>query len=165
MSGLEKFTQSARRVLSLAHLEAERMQQPTIGAEHLFLALLQEDAGVAGRVLRELGVEVDRAREMVLRLGGMGDKRAEKIDLSADAQKVLDLAIGEARIVNSKYISTEHLLLALVDSKLELAKEVMAKLGITPAQVQRQVKRVLNEKRQSLSRVRQGASKSKSKKK
>lgn len=165
MSGLEKFTQSARRVLSLAHLEAERMQQPTIGAEHLFLALLQEDAGVAGRVLRELGVEVDRAREMVLRLGGMGDKRAEKIDLSADAQKVLDLAIGEARKVNSKYISTEHLLLALVDSKLELAKEVMAKLGITPAQVQRQVKRVLNEKRQSLSRVRQGASKSKSKKK
>ena len=165
MSGLEKFTQSARRVLSLAHLEAERMQQPAIGAEHLFLALLQEDAGVAGRVLRELGVGVDRAREMVLRLGGMGSKRAEKIDLSADAQKVLDLAIGEARKANSKYISTEHLLLALVDSELDLAKEVMAKLGITPAQIRRQVKRVLNENRQSLSRVRQGASKSKSKKK
>jgi ATP-dependent Clp protease ATP-binding subunit ClpC len=165
LSGLEKFTQSARRVLSLAHLEAERMQQPVIGSEHLFLALLQEDAGVAGRVLRELGVEIGRAREMVLRLGGMGSKRAEKIDLSADAQKVLDLAIGEARKVNSKYISTEHLLLALVDSELGLAKEVMAKLGITTAQVQRQVKRVLNENRQSLSRVRQGASKSKSKKK
>jgi len=165
LSGLEKFTQSARRVLSLAHLEAERMQKPTIKTEHLFLALLQEDAGVAGRVLRELGVEVDRAREMVLRLGGMGSKRAEKIDLSADAQKVLDLAIGEARKVNSKYISTEHLLLALVDSELGLTKEVMAKLGITPAQIQRQVKRVLNENRQSLSRVRQGVSKSKSKKK
>ena len=165
MSGLEKFTQSARRVLSLAHLEAERMQQPAIGAEHLFLALLQEDAGVAGRVLRELGVEVDRAREMVLRVGGMGSKRAEKIDLSADAQKVLDLAIGEARRANSKYISTEHLLLALVESELGLAKEVMAKLGITPAQIQRQVKRVLNENRQSLSRVRQGASKNKPKKK
>jgi len=165
LSGLEKFTQSARRVLSLAHLEAERMQQPAIGSEHLFLALLQEDAGVAGRVLRELGVEIDRAREMVLRLGGMGSKRAEKIDLSTDAQKVLDLAIGEARKVNSKYISTEHLLLALVDSELGLAKEVMAKLGITPAQIQRQVKRVLNENRQSLSRVHQGASKSKLKKK
>ena len=73
LSGLEKFTQSARRVLSLAHLEAERMQQSAIGSEHLFLALLQEDAGVAGRVLRELGVEIDRAREMVLRLGGMGN--------------------------------------------------------------------------------------------
>ncbi len=165
MSGLEKFTQSARRVLSLAHLEAERMQQPTIGSEHLFLALLQEDAGVAGRVLRELGVEVDRAREMVLRLGGMGSKRAKKIDLSADAQKVLDLAIEEARKVNSKYISTEHLLLALVDSEFGPAKDVMMKLGITSAQVQRQVKRVLNENRQSLPRIRQGASTGKVKKK
>ena len=106
MAGLEKFTQSARRVLSLAHLEAERMQQPVIGSEHLFLALLQEDAGVAGRVLRELGMEIDRAREMVLRLGGMGSKRVEIIDLSPDTQKVLDLAIKEARNANSKYIST-----------------------------------------------------------
>jgi len=165
LSGLEKFTQSARRVLSLAHLEAERMQQPAIGSEHLFLALLQEDAGVAGRVLRELGVEIGRAREMVLRLDGMGSKRAEKIDLSPDAQKVLDLAIKEARKVNSKYISTEHLLLALVESQLGLAKDVMSKLGITPAQIQRQVNRVLNENKQSLSRVRKGSSKSKAKKK
>lgn len=165
MSGLEKFTQSARRVLSLAHLEAERMQQPAIGSEHLFLALLQEDAGVAGRVLRELGVEIERAREMVLRLDGMGSKRAKKIDLSLDAQKVLDLAIGEARKVNSKYISTEHLLLALVESELGLAKNVMSKLGITPAQIQRQVKRVLNENRKSLSRVRKGSSKAKAKNK
>ena len=163
MSGLEKFTQSARRVLSLAHLEAERMQQSAIGSEHLFLALLQEDAGVAGRVLRELGVELDRAREMVLRLGGMGSKQTDKIDLSVDAQKVLDLAIEEAQEANSKYISTEHLLLALVDSGEGLAKDVMAKLGITPAQVQRQVKRVLNENRQSLSRVKSDTSKSKSK--
>jgi len=165
LSGLEKFTQSARRVLSLAHLEAERMQQPAIGSEHLFLALLQEDAGVAGRVLRELGVEIGRAREMVLRLDGMGSQRAEKIDLSLDAQKVLDLAIEEAGKVNSKYISTEHLLLALVESNLGLAKDVMSKLGITPAQIQRQVKRVLNENKQSLSRVRKGSSKSKAKKK
>ena len=165
MSGLEKFTQSARRVLSLAHLEAEQMQQPAIGSEHLFLALLQEDAGVAGRVLRELGVEIERAREMVLRLDGMGSKRAKKIDLSLDAQKVLDLAIGEARKVNSKYISTEHLLLALVESELGLAKDVMSKLGITPAQIQRQVKRVLNENRKPLSRVRKGSSKAKAKNK
>ena len=158
MAGLEKFTQSARRVLSLAHLEAERFQQHAVGSEHLLLALLQEDAGVAGRVMRELGVEVDRAREMVLRLGGMGSKSAKKIDLSANAQKVLDLAIEESRKVNSKYISTEHLLLALVDSEFGLAKEVMAKLGITPAQIRRQVKRVLNENQQSLSRVRQGGS-------
>ena len=159
MSGLEKFTQSARRVLSLAHLEAERLQQPMIGSEHLLLALIQEDTGVAGRVMRELGVEIDRAREMVLRLGGMGSGRVDRIDLSADAQKVLDLAVEEANQMDSKYISTEHLLLALVQSELGLAKDVIAKLGITPAQIRRQVKRVLNENKNALANasVRPGA--------
>jgi len=156
LSGLEKFTQSARRVLSLAHLEAERMQQPSIGSEHLLLALIQEDSGVAGRVLRDLGVELDRAREMVLRLGGMGSKPVDRIDLSLDAQKVLDQAIEEASQMDSKYISTEHLLLALVQSELGLAKDVVAKLGITPAQIRRQVKRVLNENKNALASVRQG---------
>ena len=150
MSGLEKFTQSARRVLSLAHLEAERMQQPAIGSEHMLLALIQEDTGVAGRVMRELGVELDRAREMVLRLGGMGGNRADRIDLSPDAQKILDLAIEEADQMDSKYVSTEHLLLALVQSELGLAKDVIARLGITPAQIRRQVKRVLEENKNAL---------------
>lgn len=160
MAGLEKFTQSARRVLSLAHLEAERMQQSVIGSEHMLLALIQEDSGVAGRVLRELGVEIDRAREMVLRVAGMGTKKPDRIDLSAEAQKILDLAIEEASQMDSSYISTEHLLLALVQSELGFAKEVIAKLGITPAQIRRQVKRVLSENRSALENVQDRVSRS-----
>ena len=164
MSGLEKFTQSARRVLSLAHLEAERMQKDAIGSEHILLALVQEESGVAGRVLRELGVEIDRAREMVMRVGGVGSKRPDKIDLSGDAQKILDLAIEEAQQMGSNYISTEHLLLALVQSELGLAKEVIAKLGITSAQIRRQVKRVLTENRTALDSANEKLSKDKEKK-
>ncbi len=65
MAGLEKFTQSAQQVLSLAHQEAEQFHHPQIRSEHILLGLIQENNGVAGRVLRELGVELDRAREMV----------------------------------------------------------------------------------------------------
>jgi ATP-dependent Clp protease ATP-binding subunit ClpC len=163
LSGLEKFTQSARRVLSLAHLEAERMQQSAIGSEHILLALIQEDSGVAGRVLRELGVEIDRAREMVLRVAGMGTEKPDRIDLSSEAQKILDLAIDEASQMDSSYISTEHLLLALVQSELGFAKELIAKLGITPAQIRRQVKRVLSENRSALENVQDRVSRSSSK--
>jgi len=165
LSGLERFTQSARRVLSLAHMEAERMRQSQIGSEHLLLALIQEDSGVAGRVLRELGVELDRAREMVLRISGMGSRQGERIDLSSDAQKILDMAIEEARQMSSKYISTEHLLLALVQSELGFAKEVIAKLGITPSQIRRQVKRVINENRSALTNVSRSSTSRKSGKK
>jgi len=165
LSGLGSFTQSARRVLSLAHLEAERLQQSEIGSEHLLLAMLQEDAGVAGRVLRELGVELDRAREMVLRLRGVGTEKSEKIGLGPEAQKVLDRAIEESKKAKSKYVSTEHLLLALVSFEEGNAREVFTKLGITPAQIQRQTKRVLSENRESLSRVRKSVSSRKTKKK
>jgi ATP-dependent Clp protease ATP-binding subunit ClpC len=41
MSGMERFTQRARRVLSLAHQEAEQMRQNYIGTEHLLLSLIK----------------------------------------------------------------------------------------------------------------------------
>src|SRR5512141_527332 len=106
---MERFTQRARRVLALAHQEAERMRQDTIGTEHLLLGLIQEEGGVAGRVLRDLGLEPDRVREMVERLSGFGQARSGKVDLSAGTQKVLEDAFDEARRMGHHYIGTEHL--------------------------------------------------------
>jgi ATP-dependent Clp protease ATP-binding subunit ClpC len=65
VSSMERFTQRARRVLSLAHQEAERMRHNYIGTEHLLLGLIKEEGGVAGRVLRELGLETERVQEIV----------------------------------------------------------------------------------------------------
>jgi ATP-dependent Clp protease ATP-binding subunit ClpC len=56
----ERFTQRARRVLSLAQEEAERLNHSYIGSEHVLIGLLREEGGVAGRVLRELGLESNR---------------------------------------------------------------------------------------------------------
>ena len=134
MSGMERFTQRARRVLALAHQEAERMRQDTIGTEHLLLGLIQEEGGVAGRVLRDLGLEPDRVREMVERLSGFGQYRGGKIDLSPGVQQVLEYAIDEAKKLGHHYIGTEHLLLGLVRSTEGQAMDVFRKLGITPEQ-------------------------------
>ena len=145
MSGMERFTQRARRVLALAHQEAERMRQNSIGTEHLLLGLIQEEGGVAGRVLRDLGLEPDRVREMVERLSGFGQYRGGKIDLSQGVQQVLEFAIDEAKKMNHHYIGTEHLLLGLVRSTEGLAMDVFRKLGVTPEQIRRQTRRVLQE--------------------
>lgn len=77
MAGMERFTQRARRVLSLAHQEAERMRHNYIGTEHLLLGLIREEGGVAGRVLRELGLDAERVQEIVERLTGPGQYRGE----------------------------------------------------------------------------------------
>jgi len=145
MAGMERFTQRARRVLALAHEEAESLHQNSIFTEHLLLGLIDEESGVAGRALRDLGLEPERVREMVERLSGYGRGDAEKIELSAGTQHVLNLAIEEARSLGHQYIGTEHLLLGLVQSTEDQALEVMKKLGVTPEQVRRQTRRVMQE--------------------
>jgi ATP-dependent Clp protease ATP-binding subunit ClpC len=142
---MERFTQRARRVLSLAHQEAEHFRQPTINTEHLLLGLILEEGGVASRVLHDLGLDIDRLREVVERLGGFGTYTDLRIDLSNGTQKVLEDAIDEARRMGHHYISTEHLLLAIVLSTEDKAGEVLRKLGITPEQIRRQTRRVLEE--------------------
>jgi len=144
MASMEKFTQRARRVLSLAHQEAERAQQGLIGTEHLLLGLLEEDGGVAGRVLRELGLELERVREIIQRVSGEGHYESNKIELAPDTQLVLEYAIEEARKMGHHYVGTEHLLLGLVRSE-GAGMEVLKKLGVTADQVRRQTRRVLQE--------------------
>ena len=145
MSGMERFTQRARRVLSLAHQEAERMRHNYIGTEHLLLGLIREEGGVAGRVLRELGLEVERVQEMVERLTGPGQYRGGKLDLSPGTQQVLEYAVEEARRMGHHYIGTEHLLLGLVRYGEGVAMDVLRKMGVTPEQIRRQTRRVLQE--------------------
>ncbi len=145
MAGMERFTQRARRVLSLAHQEAERMRHNYIGTEHLLLGLIREEGGVAGRVLRELGLEAERVQEIVERLTGPGQNRGGKLDLSPGTQQVLEYAVEEARRMGHHYIGTEHLLLGLVRHGQGIALDVLRKLGVTPEQIRRQTRRVLQE--------------------
>ena len=97
MAGMERFTQRARRVLSLAHQEAERMRQSYIGTEHLLLGLMKEEGGVAGKVLRELGLDATRMEEVIIRITGTGQSTAAKLDLSPGVQRALENAVEEAR--------------------------------------------------------------------
>ncbi len=145
MAGMERFTQRARRVLSIAHQEAERARQSSIGTEHLLLGLMDEEGGVAGRVLRDLGMTPDRVREMIQRISGTPTNfDPNKIELAAETQQVLEYAVDEARRLGHHYIGTEHILLALL--RVEAAgTETLRRLGVTADQIRRQTRRVLNE--------------------
>lgn len=142
---MERLTQRAKRVLSLAHQEAERMRHSYIGTEHLLLGLIREEGGVAARVLRELGLEVSRVEEIVERLTPPGQHESGKVDLSPGTQQVLQFAFEEAQKLGTSYVSTEHLLLGLVRYKDGIALNVLRRLGVSPEQIRRQTRRVLQE--------------------
>ncbi len=143
---MQRFTQRARRVLSLAQEEAERLRHNYIGTEHLLLGLMREEGGVAGRVLRELGLDPRRLQDTVERLSGPGQRtKVSNIELSPGTKRVLELAVDEARRMNQHYIGTEHLLLGLMRHNEGIAIDVLGKLGISPEQIRRQTRRVLQE--------------------
>ncbi len=145
MAGMERFTQRARRVLSLAHQEAEHARQNNIGTEHLLLGLMDEEGGVAGRVLRDLGLTPERVREVVLRVSSSAANFDPKqVELAPETQQVLEYAVDEARRLGHHYIGTEHILLALVRVE-STGMEALRRLGVTADQIRRQTRRVLNE--------------------
>jgi ATP-dependent Clp protease ATP-binding subunit ClpC len=133
-------------VLSLAQEEAERLNHNYIGSEHILVGLLLEDGGVAGRVLRELGLETARVQAMVERLAGGGSRTPfSKVELSPSTKRILELGIDEARRMGQHYISTEHLLLALVRQNEGLAIDVLRRFGVSADQIRRETRRMLRD--------------------
>jgi ATP-dependent Clp protease ATP-binding subunit ClpA len=65
-SGHIPFTPRAKRVLELGLREALQLGHDTIGTEHLLLALIREEDGLAGQALHDLGIHLDAARERVI---------------------------------------------------------------------------------------------------
>lgn len=69
-----KFTDGARKVLFLAHEEAQHFHHDAIDTEHLLLGLIREEEGVAAHVLNSLGVELNKVRDAVEAMRGSGDR-------------------------------------------------------------------------------------------
>src|SRR6266536_380913 len=126
----DKFTERARRVLTLAQEEALRFNHNYIGTEHLLLGLVREGEGVAAKVLANLGVEL---------IIGRGDRAVMgEIGLTPRAKKVIELAVDEARRLGHHYIGTEHLLLGLVREGEGIAAGVLESLGVSLDKVRTQ---------------------------
>ena len=93
-SRFEKFSESARRVLSLAQEEAQRFNHNYIGTEHILLGLVRENDGVAAKVLSHLSVELTKVRSAVEVIIGRGERTSPgEIGLTPRAKKVIELAV------------------------------------------------------------------------
>lgn len=141
----DKFTERARKVLSLAQEEAQRFKHNYIGTEHLLLGLVREGEGVAAKVLQKLGVDLQAVRNAVEFIIGRGDRIVlGEIGLTPRAKKVIELAIDEARRMNHHYIGTEHLLLGLIREGEGVAAGVLESLGVKLDQARKETLKMLD---------------------
>ncbi|MBC7812862.1 MAG: NDP-hexose 4-ketoreductase, partial [Burkholderiales bacterium] len=129
---LERFTQRARRALSLAQESAEALEHGNIGTEHLLLGLMRETDGVANRVLGDFNVTADQIEALVKEMSQAGIRRSPTapLELSIRTRRALELAVDEARLMGHDYVGTEHLLLGILRQNDSTAANILRRLGL-----------------------------------
>jgi len=141
----DKFTDRARKVMSLARQEAQRFNHEYIGTEHILLGLVQEGSGIAARVLKNLDVDLRKIRTEVEKLIPHGPPTVQmgQLPFTPRAKRVLELAQEEANNLGHDYIGTEHLLLGLLRENEGVAAQVLMNLGLKLEDVREEVLEVL----------------------
>ena len=129
----DKFTDKARKVLVLAQEEARGLQQPYVGTEHVLLALLKEEDGLAAQALERLGVHYEATVAAIRRIVTIDESTdvSGHLSFTPRVKRVLENSLREAMQMGQSYISTEHLLLGIIRENEGTAIEVLERMGVS----------------------------------
>ena len=143
MAYFAKFTERGQRALLAAQAEAAKLGRSYVGTEHLLLGVLTEP-GAASMVLR--GVTLDAVRAEIVQILGKGEEelQGKQMVYTPRTKKVLEQSVREARELNQNYVSTEHLLLALMREREGVAAHVLIKMGVDLSKAREELLRILS---------------------
>jgi len=146
MAFFGRFTERAQRALLYAQEEARALGHNYVGTEHLLLGLLREGEGLAARVLKGLGVDIDKVRARIEELVGKGNfDFNEGFGYTPRTKRIMELSFYEARSLGHNYVGTEHLLLALIREGEGVAARLLRDLGVDLYNAREQVLKMLKE--------------------
>jgi ATP-dependent chaperone ClpB len=130
-----KLTVKAQEAVAEAQNLARGAGNPEVTPEHLLLALLRQDGGIVGPILTKLGlqpgqIEAETAAE-ISKFSRVGGASAEPM-IGSTLRKVFDAAFSAATQFNDEYVSTEHFLLAIAQTKEATAAKILSRHGAVP---------------------------------
>ncbi len=144
-----KFTIKSQEAVQNAQEIASSYGNQSIEPEHLLAALIQDSQGIVIPILQKLGTNVNyvkiKVNEVVEKLPKV--QGASQQHVSADLQKIFDQAQKEAEDLKDEFVSTEHLLLALLDQKQNAAAKLLVDQGVTKESVLKALKDVRGSQR------------------
>lgn len=143
----DRFTDRANKVLALARNEAQHFNSECISTEHLLLALLVENNGLAAHAMKNFGITQDQIRNKM----GVGRPTVAigKLPLTRGTKAALTAAVNQAFRFGHSYIGTEHLLLGLMEAKTpsgvpdSVATQILEKLGYSYEQAHKDIMELL----------------------
>jgi ATP-dependent Clp protease ATP-binding subunit ClpB len=131
----ERLTLKGQEAFRDAGELARARGNPVVNDAHLFAALLSQDEGIVQPLLQKAGLNVTRLREdtnrEIARFPSQSGEGAEP-GLSRELHRIFDRAEEEAKRLGDAYVSTEHLLIALVQEKGTTARQLLGDAGVTP---------------------------------
>jgi len=135
---MENFTERARKVISLARQEAQRLNSDVVGTEHILLGIVEEGSGVAAKVLKNLNIDLKMVRQEIEKLISPGPPVVTlgQIPFSPRAKRVMDLAREVSTNMGQEIVGTEHLLLGILREGEGVAAQVLMNLGVKLDDVQ-----------------------------
>jgi ATP-dependent Clp protease ATP-binding subunit ClpB len=132
-----RLTEKAQDALRQAQMSAQRQGQQQIELEHLAVALLAQDGGIAARIVEKAGANtsalvqrLQQAMERLPRVSG-GGAQAGQVYVSPRVNEVLNNAEAEARRMKDEFVSAEHLLLALMGVQDGAVADALRAAGLT----------------------------------
>ncbi len=140
-SRFEKFSEKARRVLSNAQVEAQRLNQDYIGTEHILLGIISETSCSANQILNTLNIDISNLKSELESNLKPTDENIDpsNIGLTATSKKVIELAVDEARSLSSKFIGTEHLLVGILRDSENITYDLLNIAGINIESVRSEI--------------------------
>ncbi|MGB9436950.1 MAG: ATP-dependent chaperone ClpB [Desulfobacterales bacterium] len=132
----DKFTIKSQELIQNSQALASQYSHQQFEPEHLLAAMLKEPEGIAGAMLRKLGVSPDEIAQRVIAAlekiprvsgGGLAD-----IYASPRSKAVLEAAFAQATRMKDEYVSIEHIFLAIADEKHGQAAAILNGGGVTP---------------------------------
>ena len=126
----KRFSPKVKQVISKSRDEAIRMGHDYIGTEHLLMGIMQENNGLAVRVLDSLEVDTSDLKQTIedsisRNPSGRATLNVGNLPLNKQAEKVLKVTFLEAKMMKAEEISPEHLMLSILKNKDNLASRIL----------------------------------------
>ncbi len=145
-----RFTEKAQQVINRSKEIAHEIGHTYVGTEHLLLALLEENEGVAATVLINQGITYkvihDQVRDMIAQ---NMNQVAEPEGFTPRVRKILELSLKEAIYMNTNLIGTEHILIALLKEQDCMASRLIEVVGGSKQKIYNDILRTIGKESKS----------------
>ncbi|MBI4302824.1 MAG: AAA family ATPase [Chloroflexi bacterium] len=130
----ERFTEQAQEALAISQELVRQYRHSQWDVEHIMLALLQQEKGLVGQILKELGVDIEGVRQQVMAVLEKSPRLAyeapQQMYATPRVAELFRAAEAEATRLKDEFVGTEHLLIAIIGEEKGESSRILKRSGI-----------------------------------